>query len=375
VVGDESCSPLNSLETLWQLEFWFFVLIVLISYYTFLVNFECMSVNVRKICGSIGFALFCILFVFPTRTNSQVVAKAKPEKNYKNTQINLDEIRKRGFAYLKAGNWELAKADFETVLAVLPKDSLTIYGISLVFFNLQNYDESAKYVETGIKILSAEEGREELLADSLVLSAVLSAVRKDNSAAIVKLEKAIKIAPNNFDANLSLGRAYFGNGEIDKSVGSFRKATTIQPNNPQARFYLATALERLSDTAQALIEYRKVVLINPNSAEGNLGLGVLLIKTDGDKSLEGIKALEKAVELNPNLYEARITLGKTMIKLGRTEEAISHLQKAAKLSSGNPEPHFQLAIAYRKLGRKAEAEAESEIVKKIHENRRATNNR
>ncbi|NJM54247.1 MAG: tetratricopeptide repeat protein, partial [Blastocatellia bacterium] len=112
--------------------------------------------------------------------------------------------------------------------------------------------------------------------------------------------------------------------------------------------------------------------LSPNNADGNLGLGVLLIKTEGDKSAKGLAALQKAVSLNPNLYEAQITLGKTLIRLNRASESIEPLQKAAKLAPNNPEPHFQLAIAYRKLGKKAEAEAENAIVKKIHESRRGT---
>jgi Flp pilus assembly protein TadD len=101
-----------------------------------------------------------------------------------------------------------------------------------------------------------------------------------------------------------------------------------------------------------------------------LGLGVLLIKTEGDKSEKGLAALQRAVFLNPNMYEAQITLGKTLIKLNRASESILNLQKAAELAPGNPEPHFQLAIAYRKLGKKEEAEAENSIVKRIHESRR-----
>ena len=133
-------------------------------------------------------------------------------------------------------------------------------------------------------------------------------------------------------------------------------------------------MERAGNTAQALAEYRKVLELSPNNADGNLGFGVLLIKTEGDRSEEGLNALQKAAVLDPNLYEARIVLGKTLIHLNRAAEAIIHLQKAAELAPKNPEPHFQLAIAYRKLGKKTEAATETEIVKAIHEKRRGAAN-
>lgn len=282
----------------------------------------------------------------------------------------LDELREKGFVFLQSGNWQEAHSIFEQVLAKAPNDYLSFYGNGLALFNLRRITEADENIQKAIDFLSKNKSNDKLLADSLVLSAVISATQKKNDAAIEKLLKAVKLAPNNFDANLSLGRAYFGNSDVANAVKYFRQATIIQPNNLQPRFFLATALEREGNLPEALKEYRAVVKINEDYAEGNLGLGVLLINTEGEKSVEGLKALQKAISLNGNLYEARITLGKTLIKLDRAEEAVEHLKKAAELAPKNPEPHFQLAITYRKLGKKTEAASEAQIVKKIHEARR-----
>jgi tetratricopeptide (TPR) repeat protein len=316
-----------------------------------------MSLNIKRFEKTSGIAMLGLLFVFASIINAQ------------NNQ-NLEDIRTRGFSYLKVGNWESAKVEFENAIAIAPKDTLSIYGNSLALFNLRNYSDAKSNLETGIEILSKTQENKQFLADFLVLSSVISAIENKNALAITNLEKAVRLVPNHFDANFSLGRAYFGNGDIDKSIASFRQAAVIQPQNSRARFFLATALERAGSNIEALAEYRKVLEIDPNNPDGNLGLGVLLIKTDGNKSAEGLKALKKSVEINANLYEGQITLGKTLIRLNQTKEAIEHLQKAAELAPDNPEPHYQLAIAYRKLGRKADAEAETERVKTIHENRR-----
>ncbi len=135
-------------------------------------------------------------------------------------QQNLEEIRKRGFAYLHDGNWELAQTTFVNALTIEPKDTLSIYGNSLALFNLKKFTEAASRLEIAIEILSKRKENNQLLADSLVLSAIISAVRNENALSITKLQKAISLVPNHFDANFSLGRAYFGNGEIDKAVNS-----------------------------------------------------------------------------------------------------------------------------------------------------------
>ncbi len=333
-----------------------------------------MSLSFKRFGKLFGIALLCLSFLFSTNiAQTKKVTKTAVKKSAQSDLVktqNLEEIRKKGFAFIQAGDWASANSAFENALAIAPKDALSLYGKALALFNLKRVSEAEVKLGTVIEILSPTKENRPLLADSLVLSAVISAVQNKNSLAIEKLEKAISLVPTHFDANFSLGRAYFGNGEIDKAVNSFRQSVSLQPSNMRARFFLATALERAGNMPEALAEYRKVLELNPNSADGNLGLGVLLIKTEGDKSEDGLKVLQKAVTLNPNLYEAQITLGKTLIRLNRAAEAIGHLQKAAELAPNNPEPHFQLALAYRKLGKKAEAEAETEIVKKIHENRR-----
>lgn len=279
-------------------------------------------------------------------------------------------LKQKGYSFLQTGKWSEAANIFARVLTKVPDDYVSLYGNGLALFNLGEITEADGNISKAIDILSENNANDAVLADSLVLSAVISAARKNDGKAIEKLLKAVEIAPENFDANLTLGRAYFGNGNIISAVRFFRQAAVIQPNNLQAKFFLATALERNGDLQKALEQYRQVVKLNPNYAEGNLGLGVLLINLEGEKSVAGLNALQKAVSINGNLYEARITLGKTLVKLDQSERAVEHLQKAAELAPNNPEPHYQLALAYRKTGKKTEAAAEMKIVKKIHEARR-----
>lgn len=287
---------------------------------------------------------------------------------------DVDEIRRRAFSSLRQGAWQAAEDEFEKVLTILPADAPSLYGSALALFNLQKIGAAEEKLRTVVAALSETKANDSLLADSLVLSAIISAVGKQNEAAIEKLKTAVALVPNHFDANFSLGRAHFGNGDLVSAVKAFQQAAEIQPANVRARFFLATALEQAGDEATALAEYRTLLRAAPDSAEGNLGIGALLIKIEGEKNVEGLTALQKAVTLNGSLYEARVVLGKTFIRLNRPAEAVEHLRKAVDLAPNNPEPRHQLALAYRKLGRTTEAEAEMRAVKKIHETRRGVVN-
>lgn len=357
---NENCPPLNSFAAFGatKREYFYSKQGNILRY-----NLNKMSLKRKNLVFFFGISLLFLQLIFIKSAAAQTDQKTP-------AQQSLEELRKEGFLKLRTGNWDTANLIFENALKIVPNDALSLYGNSLALFNLEKNAEADEKLNILIEQLSSNKENNQLLADALVLSAVISAVNNQNASAIEKLEKAIVLSPKHFDANFSLGRAYFGNGDIDKAVYFFRESTVIKPDDIRARFFLATALERLGNNSEALAEYRNVLKINPNSADGNLGLGVLLIKTEGESSKEGLEVLQKAVQLNPDLYEGQITIGKTLIKLNRANEAIEPLQKAAQLAPNNPEPHFQLAIAYRRLGKKAEAEAENAIVKKIHESRR-----
>ncbi|MFA0749877.1 MAG: hypothetical protein SLRJCFUN_000280 [Candidatus Fervidibacter sp.] len=55
---------------------------------------------------------------------------------------------------------------------------------------------------------------------------------------------------------------------------------------------------------------------------------------------EAETALRQALELNPDAPDPLIALGRLLVEMGRTEEAIGVLSKACELDAENPEAHF-----------------------------------
>lgn len=327
--------------------------------------------------GKYVLSFFALLIFFQSSVFAQLspgnLSPAETIKKFQTrpTAENLVAARKTGFALLGENKFEQSELVFSEILTKFPTDGLSLYGRAIGLFNLKQYGEAETAAAKANEVFEKQKNNH-ALADVLVLSAVIFAVNGKNSAAIEKLKKAVALVPTHFDANLSLGRAFFGNGDLAASIAAFRTALKQQPQNVKANFFLATALERNGDTADALNIYRELIKIAPNLAEGYLGLGVLLVKNDGADSSEGLENLQKAVKINPNLYEAQVTLGKTLLQQNKTEQALIYLQKAVELLPGNPEPHYQLLQAFRKLGKKSKADAEQAIIKKIHENHRGS---
>jgi len=289
----------------------------------------------------------------------------------------LDRAFQVGTDLMREGRWAEGAQLFVALSEKLPNDSTILYCAALTSFNSGRVVEAEQLINRAVETVLAKMKKEpnsseikHRAADALVLQAVVLANRKNDNAALESARSAVNLAPDSFDAQFALGRALFGTGDTAGATRAFQTAVSLRPTDLRALFFLATALERSGDDAGALEAYRDLISKEPRSAEGHLGLGVLLAKLGGNNQTEGIVELERCVAIEPNNYEARVTLGRVLVSKGRAADAIQHLRVAANLAPNNPEPHYQLSLAYRKLGRKDDAEAESAIVKRIHELRR-----
>jgi tetratricopeptide (TPR) repeat protein len=284
-----------------------------------------------------------------------------------------------GVALMRESRFGEAAQLYDALAEQRPRDESVLYGVALSTFNVGRLAEAEQLARRAVdaalalaKGTNLKSVENERAADALVLLGVVLAVRHDDAGALKAIQQAVQLAPDNFDAQLALGRALFGMGDDAGAARAFRAAVSLKPADTQALFFLATTLEHSGDADAALAAYRELVARQPRTAEGHLGLGVLLLKRGGADADEGVRELERALEINSDLYEARVTLGRVLITRGRANDAVEHLRRAAELAPGNPEPHYQLSLAYRRLGRKDEADAESEIVKRIHESRRGS---
>jgi Flp pilus assembly protein TadD len=300
----------------------------------------------------------------------------------------INEARAVAFDLLGSARYGDALTVFDAINDAVRSDIPSLYGSALAFFNLRRLNRAEELTRRVIEMRGAganSSSSSETLdvaasanvqprnwrAEALTLLGVILAVKGDNAGALSALREAVALAPENYDAQLALGRALYGASDPKGAATAFRAAIRLKPDDAKTRFFLATTLEAAGDDAGAETAYRELLTLRPDSAEGHLGLGVLLVKLGADRENEGIKELSRAISLNGELYEARIALGRALVRHGRPQEALEHLQRAAALAPRNPEPHYQLALAYRRLGRTAEAEKENANVKEIHAARRA----
>src|SRR5262245_2136469 len=94
---------------------------------------------------------------------------------------------------------------------------------------------------------------------------------------------------------------------------------------------------------EAIELYRKALSLRPRWAEGWWYMGALLYERDA--FADSTVALSKATALNPKVGTAWVMLGLCEFKLGRFNDALTHIQRGRKLGA-SADPQFKQVMLY-----------------------------
>ena len=103
-------------------------------------------------------------------------------------------------------------------------------------------------------------------------SAKASIVKSDWASAIVDLEQADKLQPNNADVNNLLGYSNRKLGKLDISLGYYRKALKLTPKHLGANEYLGELYLMMNQPAKAKIQLATLAKICGKTCEQYLDL-------------------------------------------------------------------------------------------------------
>ncbi len=149
--------------------------------------------------------------------------------------------------------------------------------------------------------------------------------------AFVCFRRAIRIDPQNYEAQLGLAQASTKIGATRAGLNAAEAAAKLKPGQPEALLaagQLSLASQRPAEAEKYL---REALRLNPKFAAAwrDLGETKLIQKAVG----ESVSALERARQLSPNDAEIRGKLGAVYVAAGRYREAIAEYQAAVKLDT------------------------------------------
>lgn len=112
---------------------------------------------------------------------------------------------------------------------------------------------------------------------------------------VAELEKKLKENPGDVDILSRLAGAYYNNGQVDKSLETYKKALQIDPGNSDLRTSLAVTYFLENKPDKAVTEIREEIKQNPGNKKAHYYLGQFLAYGEGNYS-EAVEELQTFID-------------------------------------------------------------------------------
>ena len=161
------------------------------------------------------------------------------------------------------------------------------------------------------------------------------------------------IDPDKFDAWFGLGNLHLRLGDQSQAVIALEHAIKISPDNPVAHGQMGVALYGLQRPKEAIDSYLKVVDLQPENVAAYANLAIAYI--DIGRRAEAIECCKKAININPGFTGAHVLLASAYSMKGQYEKALQCYDHVLSMDPHNLNALAGKADSLTKLGNKSEA--------------------
>lgn len=188
-------------------------------------------------------------------------------------------------------------------------------------------------------------------ADALHLLGVIAAQRGELEEGVRLMRRALASRPNDAVVSNNLASTLLSLNRADEAVSVITPALAAHPDYAALHYNLANAERRLGRGTIARDAYRAALAINPNFHEASINLAATLL--DLGDAAEAERVARNALARTPQSFALRLTLGSVLASTGRHAEALPHLEAAA--IAGSADARHRLGRSLLALGRAEEA--------------------
>jgi tetratricopeptide (TPR) repeat protein len=343
---------------------------------------------------------------------AQEGARALAERRYGDAEQAYEKLRslspntaeihaQLGLAYFQQGKFAQAEPTFRQALKLKPSLPNLDLLLAMSLSELGKYEEALPALQKGFRrstdmVLKRSAG--------LQLQRAYTGLRQDDQAVEVALElvrlyprdpevlyhagrlfgnyaylntiKLAEVAPDSIWLHMAAGEANESQGRNDVAIQEYKEVLSLRPNRPGVHYRIGRSLlaraKRSTEDAvsepEALKEFEQELRLDPTSANAAYEAGEIHRKSARlDRAAE---LFSQAVKYYPDFEEALVALGRTLVSMGKAEEALAPLSKAVALDAADEVAWFQLAQAHRAVGNAAEQQKALAEFQRLRESRR-----
>ena len=310
------------------------------------------------------------------------------EQRVKNTQgarslhESADSYNRLGTLYYQQGDMDKAIEAFEKALKRAPHHKTAKQNLNQLYrqkaFNAlkrRAFDEATTYFQKTIHLDPLNATTYRIMGDGYALVS-------EFPQAITHYQKALKLAPDDAEAQKNLAITYTNHGvtlrnrgEWDAAIRAHRNALALQPTYQIAKTNLIDALSQKANTRRqsghiddAIETYLELQKLQPDDLTIASLIGELYLLKGRDYPA-AISAFHKIYTTQPtdkqakkNLIAAYQQYAKTLRNRREYAAALEQLQKAAALFPDDINLRLNLSQAYQHVGKYEQASAELEQI-------------
>ena len=162
--------------------------------------------------------------------------------------------------------------------------------------------------------------------------------RGEPERAVKKLETALELAPDDFEAMVNMGIALDRLGRSDDSLGFYRRALGVHPDSAVVYNNMGAALWRSNNPEAALDAFRSALRLNPRDASAANNMGIINMASGAYAEAEGY--FKQALEIDPDSQAARRNLAAATRQRKLAEKSGTHEDKENNTCEEKPSSLF-----------------------------------
>lgn len=241
---------------------------------------------------------------------------------------NADVRYAYGLLLMQTNHMDMAEAQFKELIARQERVPIAYYYLGQIAESRDDIEgalSAYRNVREGEHRLNAQIRAAVLLAESgrvVQARAHLHGLRGDNSQQVIRIYRA--------EAEILVKRKEYG-----EAMQVYDGALADFPDDTDLLYSRAMLAEKMDDIEQLERDLRAILAREPNNADALNALGYTLADRT-DRYVEAYELVKRAFELKPDDHYVIDSMGWTLYRMGRLQEALGHLRRAMALN-GDPE--------------------------------------
>ena len=272
--------------------------------------------------------------------------------------------RAMGIIHARASRFGPAVNQFEKELARNPSDAETLTDLGLFYLQTGQIEQAADRLQRAATAKEAPARAHRYYAEILFKQG-------RHEEGLEEQRKAMALAPRDVDLIVSHARALAGYGHADEAPAVLRAALDRGVTSPLLYVELARQEREALDYDAAVAWLQKAIALDGSLAAAHVDLGKVYLYQG--RREEARAAFEHAAAAAPTDPYAPFYLATILMEDKKYDEAEPLLRRSIELDPLNPKAHYSLGQTLQRLGRDDEARPElalhKEILKRLRESK------